>query len=287
MRRRRPWVPAAVGLTAAIAVVVAVASGGDEAQAPGRPGTNPVVGSDLHSLVVDPSDPRTIYVGSHEGVSISTDGGKTWEVEETLSGADAMGWGFTDDAILVGGHPGLSVSTDDGATFELRNEGLPATDIHALGAGGGAIYAASPAAGLLVSTDGGDTFEVRNGEVGQAFMGRILVDSKDKDHLVAPDMGSGAVESTDGGRTWTPLGSGEGVMWVSWGGPDHVVATAQGSVAVSEDGGKTWSPLEVPGGTSIVEMSPNDPRTIYAAALQAPEAVVYVSTDGGASWARP
>jgi photosystem II stability/assembly factor-like uncharacterized protein len=248
--------------------------------------SNPVVGGDLHSLVVDPSDPDKLYIGSHQGVSVSSDGGQTWTVEETLDGADAMGWAFTEDAILVGGHPGISVSTDGGTTFEQRNAGLPSTDVHALGAGKDVIYAGFAGIGTFASTDGGRSWEMRSEEIGDAFMGRILVDPANDDHVVAPDMEGGAVESTDGGRTWTALSGVPGAMWVSWDerDTDHIIVTGMGSAAETTDRGASWQPFSIPEGASIVEFSPHDPEVLYAAVLQAPEALVYVSKDGGSTW---
>jgi len=278
-----------VGLAALAIVLFALRSGEPDAPAPGVAVFNPVVGADLHSLVVDPSDPDTIYIGSHQGVSVSTDDGKTWKVVESLNGADAMGWAFTDDAILVGGHPGISVSTDGGDTFEQRNDGLPSTDVHALGAGDDVIYAGLAGVGTFASTDGGQSWEARSEEVGGAFMGRIHVDPSDDEHLVAPDMGGGAMQSADGGRTWEALGGVQGAMWVSWdeSDTDHIIVTGQGSAAESTDGGETWEALEIPQGASIVEFSPHDPKVLFAAVLEAPEASVYVSSDGGDAWTRP
>ncbi len=287
--REYTWLPWAIGVVALGVVVIALRSGETEAPAPGVSVSNPVVGGDLHSLVVSPDDPNTLYIGSHQGVSISTDGGATWEVVESLNGADAMGWAFTDDAILVGGHPGLSVSTDAGETFEQRNDGLPSTDVHALGAGGEVIYAGLAGVGTFASTDGGLSWESRSEEFGGGFMGRIQVDPTDDEHLLAPDMGGGAMESTDGGRNWESLGGVQGAMWVSWDQNDtnHMIATTQESAAVSIDGGATWEPLEIPKGASIVEFSPDDPEVLFAAVLEAPEASVYVSRDAGDTWARP
>lgn len=287
--QRYSWLPWVVGLGILAIVTFALRSGGADPPAPGESVAKPVVGDDLHSLVVDPNDPDTLYIGSHQGVSVSTDGGANWEVIESLDGADAMGWAFTEEAILVGGHPGLSVSTDDGQTFEQRNDGLPSTDVHALGAGTDVIYAGLAGVGTYASTDGGTTWEARSEEFGGAFMGRIQVDPADDDHILAPDMTSGAVESTDGGRTWEALGGVQGAMWVSWdeSDTDHIIVTAQASAAESLDGGETWDALEIPQGASLVEFSPDDPEVLYTAVLEAPKASVYVSDDGGDTWTRP
>ena len=280
-----PWI-FAIGILGI--VMFALRSDGSEPPAPGESVARPVVGGDLHSLVVDPDDPDTIYIGSHEGVSVSTDGGASWEVVESLEGADAMGWAFTDPAIYVGGHPGLSVSTDGGETFEVRNDGLVSTDVHALGAGEEVIYAGLAGLGTFASTDGGATWEERNDRMGGAFMGRIVVDPADDDHILAPDMESGILESTDGGRSWDPLNV-QGVSWVSWDASDsdRIIVTARGDAAESTDGGRSWDRFEVPDGVTIVEISPHDPELLVAAALEAPEAAIYVSRDGGATWAQP
>jgi hypothetical protein len=285
---RYPLLPWIFGIGILALVMFVLRSDGSDAPAPGESVARPVVGGDLHSLVVDPSDSDTIYVGSHEGVSVSTDGGASWEVMASLEGADAMGWAFTDDAIFVGGHPGLSVSTDGGETFEVRNEGLVSTDVHALGAGEDVVYVGLAGLGTFASTDGGATWEERNDRMGGAFMGRIVVDPADDDHIIAPDMESGVVESTDGGRSWDPLNV-QGVSWVSWDASDRdrIIVTAQGEAAESTDGGGSWDTFEVPDGVTFVEISPHDPGLLVAAALEAPEAVVYVSTDGGATWAQP
>lgn len=284
--QRYPWLPWVVGLGVAAIVVVALRSGSVDAPAPGEPGSNPVVGADLHSLAVDPENPDTIYTGSHQGVSVSTNGGETWEVIESLEGADAMGFAFSDDAVLVGGHPGISVSTDGGETFESRNDGLPATDVHALGSGESVIYAGLAGAGTFASTDGGTSWEPRSEEVGGAFMGRILVDPGDPDHVLAPDMQGGAMESTDGGRSWRSLGGIPAAMWVTWDGSDtdHIVAITQGAAVETTDGGETWNEFDVPDGTSLVEFSPDDPDVLYAAVLEDPVARVFVTRDGGGSW---
>lgn len=293
-RRRQPWYRRPEtrnwGIVVGLAVLAFAAIYLTRARPPEQSSPSlPVTGGDLHSLVVDPANPDRLYVGGHQAVAVSEDGGRTWRPVPTLENADAMGWAFTDDLVLVGGHPGISVSTDSGKTFESRNEGLPATDIHALGAGNGLIYAGSPVAGVLASTDGGETWEIRSEEAGRSFMGRILVDPNDPDHLVAPDMSVGAAESTDGGRSWSPLGGVPGAMWVTWDpkDTDHIIVTAMGAAAESTDGGKTWGDVDIPQDASIVEMSPDDPNVLYAAALDAPEVIVYVSRDGGGSWSRP
>lgn len=245
------------------------------------------VGGDLHSFVAVPGKPGLLFTGGHQAVSVSEDSGRSWSAVESLQDADAMGWAVLDAGIWVGGHPGLELSTDGGRTFAPRDGGLPATDIHALGGTGSTLYAASPAAGFLASSDAGTTWEVRNPTVGQSFMGALLVDPSDPDHIVAPDMRAGAVQSLDGGRNWTALGGVPGAMWVSWdpANLDQIVVSGLSSTAVSRDGGASWEPVDAPPGSSLVQIDPADPATWYAASLSEDGTVaVSVSSDGGRTW---
>ena len=248
-----------------------------------------MVGGDLHSLVVDPANPERLFVGGHQAVSASSDGGRSWQPVPSLEGADAMGWAFAPDAIYVSGHPGLSRSADGGQSFRRQNQGLPDTDVHAFGAGGGVLYGASPAAGVFASNDGGGSWQVRSEAAGPALFGRILVDPKNPEHLVAADVRSGPVDSSDGGRTWRKLGGLRAATWVSQAGPDTRALVASGPTGASRsaDGGRSWSPVNLPEGGLLVEASASNPELLYAAAHQGSTAQVWMSRDGGRTWARP
>lgn len=258
-----------------------------------------VVGGDLHSLVVNPSDPDRLFVGGHEAVATSPDAGQRWRPVRSLANADAMGWSFEGDTIWVSGHPGLNRSDDGGQTFHRVNGGLPNTDVHAFGAffvpndvSGPAtrpslLYAASPAVGFFASTDGGKTWEVRTDQVGFSFFGRIVVDPADPDHVVAADASNGPAESIDGGRTWYRLGGLRSAAWISASTDlTQLIASGPGGARRSSDGGDTWTRLLVPKGALLVEMQPDQPTTLYAAAHVGERARVWVSHDGGSSWAR-
>ncbi|MFP5371515.1 MAG: hypothetical protein ACLGI3_12310, partial [Actinomycetes bacterium] len=274
-RRAAPWVAVAV-VAITVVAVVATRGGDDDGTATGDAGA--FVGGDLHTLVADPSSPERLFVGGHEAAASSADGGRIWAPVPSLRNADAMGWAFGGDTIWMGGHPGLRRSTDGGRTFEPAGGELAATDVHALGGGGGVLYAASPGHGVLASNDDGESWEVRSAEAGRGFMGAIVVDDQDVEHLFAPDMQAGVVESTDGGRTWRPLGSPGMAMSVAAAGDGELIVAGGGQAARSTDGGRTWSPLEVPEGTMVVTAASDS--TLYAAVLDGDTASIFASADG-------
>ena len=279
------WIVAAVAAVGAAAVLVASRDGDSPDATREPPSSGGVVGGDFHSLVADPTTPGRLFVGGHQAVSVSNDGGRTWARVDALDDADAMGWAISDSAVYVSGHPGLNRSTDGGATFRRTNDGLPDTDVHAFGASPSTMFAAGPGLGVVASTDEGKTWTPRTQEAGQSFFGRILVDSADDEELVAADARNGAVASIDGGRTWRRLGGPQVAVWVSR--SDATLYASGQTAATSTDGGATWTNLDLPDGASLVEADPTDPALLYAGVHSGDAVQVWVSRDGGATWARP
>jgi len=283
-RRQRLWV---VGLLAAVALAV----GGWIVSRPGGEAAGaaaPVVGGDLHSMVVDPGDPNRLWVGGHDGAAASTDGGRTWTQVASLDGADPMGWEIdpkNPSRHYLGGHPGFQVSTDGGRTFTARNQGLPATDVHGLGRdpASGRLYAAVVGSGLLASDDQGATWTVVNPAV--QTMGPILIDPKDPRTLHLSDM-QNLLRSTDGGRSWQRLGAIQGAMWIAQSADGATfLAAAGGQILKSTDAGRTFAPTgPPPTAVAAVALADRTGKLLYAAGLDGERAVVYRSDDGGARW---
>ncbi|MGH9136287.1 MAG: WD40/YVTN/BNR-like repeat-containing protein [Acidimicrobiales bacterium] len=250
-------------------------------------GTAGVTGPDFHSLVADPTTPGRIFVGGHQAVSRSTDGGATWTRVTSLDDADAMGWGFVGDSVFVSGHPGLNRSDDGAVSFARINDGLPGTDVHAFGAGQTVLYGSAVDGGLFASTDNGRTWQVRSTGGTQAFFGRIVVDPADDDHVLAADARAGVAESTDGGRSWQTLDSGPAAAtWLSRS-PDNLdllIASGPAGAAQSTNGGRTWTRIDPPSGDSLIEISPDDPAVLYAGIHDGIAVRVQVSRDGGSTW---
>jgi len=282
-RRRRMliWGSAGAAVVAVVAVMIVLQLRGTSDGSAAASGAAPVVGGDLHTILARDGE---LYVGGHARSAVSRDSGKTWQNIASLEGADAMGWAASGGGLLAGGHPGLYQSTD-GSTFEKLGGSAAVPDVHALGGAGNVLYLASPQQGVMASTDGGKTWEARSTQTGQSFMGTILVDPNDTDRLIAPDMAGALATSSDGGRTWQPLGGPMGAMAAAWNpaNTDEIIATGMQGAERSTDAGATWEPVELPSGTSAVTYT-TDGKTIYAAALSGERALVYRSNDSGKTW---
>ena len=281
-------------LVVALAVVLAILAADTVAAKSSRRGG--FVGGDLHSLVVNPADPARLFVGGHAAVATSSSTGRSWRPVRSLANADAMGWGFVGDTIWVSGHPGLNRSDDGGRTFQRVNAGLPNTDVHAFGAPilpssaspatrPFVLYGASPAVGVFASTDGGESWEVRTDQVGFSFFGRIVVDPADFAHVLAADAANGPVESRDGGRTWRRLGGLRSAVWISASTDvSRLIASGPAGTVQSADGGATWTRLRTPRRSLLVELQPDAPDILYAAANIDGRARVWTSLDAGLTW---
>ena len=264
-----------VGPLLVLAVVVVIVGAVTNRRGSVGDTSGPMVGGDLHA--VGQLDDR-LFVGGHAGAGVrATAGG--WAQIDSLDGKDVMSWAASGQRILAGGHAGLYGSTDHGSTF-TRVAGLPVSDVHALGASGQRIYVGSPEAGILVSDDGGKRFKQMSA-TGQDFMGTIWIDPADPDIVIAPSMQSGVVKSTDGGTTWTALGTGAGSMAVAVDPSGrNIVALGMDGAQQSKDGGGSWSTANVPDHTSAATYTSNG--DLVTAVLRGDRAEVYQFVDG--SW---
>lgn len=236
-------------------------------------GTGPVVGGDLHA--VGQLGDR-LFVGGHAGAGYRASTGG-WMQIETLDDKDVMGWASSGGDLLAGGHAGLYRSRDDGLTFAAVPD-LAVSDVHALGAAGERVYLGTPEAGVLVSDDGGASFSLVS-SAGRDFMGTIWVDPANPDVAIAPSMRSGVVKTTDGGETWTAMGSSSGSMAVAVDGSGQdLVAIGMDGAETSDDDGSTWSALEVPDGTSAAAYTSEG--DLVVAALSGERAEVFTAVSG-------
>lgn len=284
-RRRAGWI-----VWAALAVVVA---GGAfllakrQAQGPNEAVEPPAAGlpntPDYHSLLVDPTDPDGILLGTHVGLYRSSDGGRSWKFAE-LEGQDAMNLApAADSTVWTAGHEVLARSEDGGLSWEdVRPEGLPSLDLHGFAVDPRDprhLWAAVAGRGLYSSTDGGRSFTVVSKEIGGDVMALAIAPDG---RILAGDMRRGLLVSRDAGKTWEPTLA-EGVMGLAINpdDPETVVASGRG-IFLSTDGGETWKRVRpVSPGAGPAAWAPSDPKTGYVVGF---DRTLYRTTDAGASW---
>ena len=236
-------------------------------------GDGPRVGGDLHA-VGELND--QLFAGGHNGAGRTTISGG-WTQIVTLDDKDVMGWAQTGEALLAGGHGGLYRSLDDGSTFAVVDN-LPVSDVHALGAVGERVYIGSPELGVVVSDDAGTTFAPVS-DSGRDFMGTIWVDPTNLEVAIASSTQAGVVKTTDGGATWTGLGSSSGSMAVTVDTSGRrMVAIGMEGAESSDDGGDSWEPLEVPEGTTAATYT--SAGELVVAVLSGERAQLYTSVNG-------
>ena len=249
----------------------------------------------IGALVVAPSDPNIIYVGSGEGlhrpdlsvgdgIYKSTDAGKTWT--------------------HLGLREGQQISQ---MAVDPRNPDRLFVAV------AGHPYGPNPERGIFRSTDGAKTFEkvlYKNENIGAAG---VVIDPSDPNIVYATlwearegpwengswnGTGGGIFKSTDGGTTWNQLAGGlpDGIVQayvnISLSDPKRLfasVATQEGvDLWASSDAGATWHTVtsdprpkgRIGGGDLPVPMiDPKNPDVVYMAST-----VTWKCTDSGKTW---
>jgi photosystem II stability/assembly factor-like uncharacterized protein len=277
--------------------MIAVAAGGafliakKQAQGPNEAVAPPAAGlpktPDYHSLLVDPSDPQRVFLGTHVGIYESTDGGRSWKFAG-LEGDDAMNLARSDaQTVWTAGHQVFAKSTDGGASWSnVRPRGLPSLDIHGFAVDPGdpqRLYAAVAGKGLYHSTDGGQSFALVSDAVGPGVFGLAVTSGG---RIFAADPERGLFASDDEGKSWRAA-TRERVVGVAVNpaNADRVIAAGQPGIILSSDGGKTWrTVLSLAKGAGPVAWAPSDPELAYVVGF---DRKLYRTTDGGASWHAP
>lgn len=236
---------------------------------------------DAHALAVHPSDPNVLVFGSHRGMLISRDAGKTWS--PIGPAGDAMGLAMPpgSSAMYAAGHDVFLRSDDGGRTWSSARPALPGTDIHGFAAGAtGRLYAHVNGLGLFRSDDGGSRWD-RAASAPGSTMSMAVAGAGDRDILFASTM-EGVQRSRDGGATWERVAE-VGSATIGAAG-SRVYAATGGRVFVSSDGGGRWEQRAFSGGSAVlVAAAPSDAETVY---IVAEGFGVWRSRDAGRTWER-
>ena len=206
------------------------------------------------SLVVDPGDPDTLYVGTGTGVFKSTDGGQNWQQVLPEGGMNLAIAPGAPDSVFAAGDSGIFKSTDDGETWR-RTMDRHANSVQVAPGSPRVVYAGTPE-GVLKSSDGGETWVNRNLGIGYSSVGALAVHPGEQNTVIAGSspgelnsiQGEGIYKTIDGGLSWV----------------------RKGSEFIDVD-------------VVQVAVDPSNPNVVYAGTRCSRG--VYRTDDGGASWA--
>ncbi|MCC7409215.1 MAG: hypothetical protein IT442_14205, partial [Phycisphaeraceae bacterium] len=241
----------------------------------------------VYSLVVDPSTPTTVYVGTSSGVFKSTDAGVNWAPASagfttniTCLTIDPL----TPTTVYAGSAEGAFKSTDSGATWAPTNQGLTNASAYAVArvpTAPGTLYAGGRR-GLFKSTDAGTSWA--SSGLTDRDVRAIVVDQAPATLFAGTT--SGVMKSTDAGGTWTGPTLGGDDVWslaADPAAPATLYAGVTRGLRKSTDAGSSWSFLTCPcdGDTVALVVHPSTTSTIFAGTSQAG---VLRSTNGGATW---
>jgi hypothetical protein len=189
---------------------------------------------------------------------------------------------------LIGsGHPDKSgalppflglISSDDGGRSWKSVSRLGEADFHKLVVKHDRVYGFDAVLGaMLISRDGGHTFVERFTPPGLVI--DFEVDPGDPEHLLAATE-TRLVRSTDGGRRWRPIDTGDAIRLV-WPAADALYrAQKDGTVERSRDGGEGWKPVgKVPG--EPYRFKALGPETLD---LALSDGTIVRTDDGGRKW---
>jgi Lamin Tail Domain len=204
-------------------------NGGTTWATPADPSYATNVDGTVTAVVIDPSTPTNVYVASTDGntavkVAKSTDGGVTWAAASTGIPASASG-SFPLIALAIAASSPTTLYASVGST------------------GAVAVYKTTNGAtgwSHLTSTPDftGQGYAYGSGTSEQGYYDNVLaVDPTNPNHVLAG--GIAAVETTDGGTTWTNTNGHNFNAGTNHDHPDHhgLAFRSDGKVLVGDDGG--------------------------------------------------
>ena len=261
-------------------------------------------GSTITSMVIHPTQPSTVYVGTAVGVFKTSDGGRTWTaINNGLTNRNVTAMVMDPSApntlyIAIAGFQtitGVFKSTDGGATWIQRSNGIVHADLSSLAivpSAPNTLYlgvtpCCSPGSHIYKTTDGADNWAlIPNAPPVIPFS--IVVDPLNHSTIYVADAAiPGAVyKSTNSGTSWNQsiVSPNSTARWVAV--SPHtaglVYATTDQGLFRSTDGAATWTQL--PSRFGKIYFDPVNPSTLYLLPANFATTNVFKSTDNGQTW---
>lgn len=254
-------------------------------------------GADVRALIVDPSNPDVLYLGTSSGeVYVSRDGARSWTnpfkgvpfpgyTVDNL-GLDKKGRLWSASWGLWGGGV-IAMSTDGGKSWSRRDEGLHEFSVRALALdpNNADVVVAGGLSGVHSSRDGGKTWK----EISkQENVESLAIDPRNSDRIFVGTWRQ-AWRTDDGGISWKHIANGmvldTDVFTIRFDpkNPDSVWASTCGWVYNSPDSGDTWTRYKDGFNNRRIHDITVDPSN-QSCVLAGSVAGLYRTEDSGKSW---
>ena len=248
------------------------------------------------TIAIDPFTPRTLYVGTRDGLIIkSTDDGENWSEIKKFKYSnyyieDIKIDPITPSTIYVSVmNYGVIKSTNGGETWRDINQGLSDSHISSITINPNnpyILYAGSIYAGIFRSSNGGSTWYKLNTYGITNSINCMVIDPINNSTLYAGTYFGGIVKSTDSGEEWISVNAGITnklnvlSLAIDPTKPTTLYAGVENrGLLKSKDGGNTWFDLNGGRYISFVIIDPTSPSILYIENWW-----IMKSTNGGGNW---
>jgi photosystem II stability/assembly factor-like uncharacterized protein len=254
-------------------------------------------GADVRALIIDPSQPDTLYLGTSGGeVYVSDDGAKSWRnprgsvpfpgyvVDNLLMDRKgrlwAASWGLWGGGVIA-------VSDDGGVTWTRRDAGLEDFSVRAIAVDpqNADFVIAGGLTGVYRSTDAGRNWTQISDQVN---VESLAIDPRSHDRIFAGTWRQG-IRTDDGGKNWKLINNGmvldTDMFSITMAGddPDNMWVSTCGWVYNTKNGGDLWTRYRDGFNNRRIhdiEIDPCRKDALYAGSV----AGLYRSEDNGKSW---
>jgi photosystem II stability/assembly factor-like uncharacterized protein len=254
-------------------------------------------GADVRALIIDPSRPDTLYVGTSGGeVYVSTDAGKSWQnprnsvpfpgyvvdslVVDRNGRLWAASWGLWGGGVIA-------VSEDSGKTWTRRDAGLEDFSVRAIAVDphDDDYVLIGGLTGVYRSRNAGCTWEKISD---QENVESVAIDPRTHERLFVGTWRQG-YRSDDGGSSWTLINNGMVLdtdmfeITIDSNNPDNMWVATCGWVYNTKNSGDHWTRYKDGFNNRRVhdvELDPCDRDALYAGTV----AGLYRSNDAGKTW---
>jgi photosystem II stability/assembly factor-like uncharacterized protein len=256
-------------------------------------------GLDVASLVMDPSDNKTIYFASvGNGLYYTYDSANSWQIMSSLGNSTVRAIAIDPKAkcnIYIAIANKAYKTIDCGRTWSQTYVDDPTVTVDALAVdqyNSSVIYASVSRGDLIRSNDQGSTWQTIY-RVKDPIK-KIVIDANDSRNLFLVTLKKGAFYSRDGGDTWSDFSKSLKDQKLSLNvidvalvksEPQVIFLVATDGILQSKDEGASWDklgliPPENKASINAFAVNPNDSKQVYYMT----NSTFYNSQDGGQSW---